>query len=135
MKQKLTIEGVGTGTNEAHEQLTFPLAFQNGERGSFTSPVVENSELPALLGLESLEQHKAIIDTNRMLLIFPGPAGIRMLCSPGTVVHKLEKSMTGHLLLPITEWTQAKHQSSMQKHQHTVLHSAGASSAGPLSQL
>jgi hypothetical protein len=103
----ISIEGVGTGANQAVQQFSAPVACKNGDRASFTSPIVPNSDLPALWGLSSLERVKAIIDTAGRRLILPGPGGYRLQLSPGSRTHILEKADSGHLLLPCTAWSEA----------------------------
>jgi hypothetical protein len=107
LSNPISIEGVGTGASQAAQQFCAPVAFKNGDRASFTAPVVPNSDLPALWGLNSLERVKAIIDTAGRRLILPGPGGYRLQLSPGSRTHVLEKAESGHLLLPCTAWTDA----------------------------
>ena len=84
-----------------------PIALGSSQIGTFRTPVLPDSELPALWGLRSLEKSKTLIDTGNRRLIIPGPGGFRLIVSPGSTIHELEKSMTGHLMLPCTEWQTA----------------------------
>ena len=75
-----------------------------GVQGVLTGIVVDDSDLPALLGVTSIEQRRGVIDTHTRRLIYPGPGGIQYTLSPGSQVFKLEKAISGHLLLPCSEW-------------------------------
>ena len=68
---------------------------------SYTAPVIAGSSLPLLLGLKSLMAKKAILDTHGKLLIIPGPGGVEIRCSPGTVALQLGMSESGHLIMPL----------------------------------
>ena len=69
---------------------------------SYTAPVIAGSSLPLLLGLKSLMAKKALLDTHGKLLIIPGPGGVEIRCSPGTVALQLENGVdSGHLILPV----------------------------------
>ena len=71
-----------------------------------TCPIVEGtgSELPGLFGLRSMEQQRAILDTDNRKLIFPGPGEVKIILPPGSVVHPLEKAPSGHLLMVIDDY-------------------------------
>jgi hypothetical protein len=103
-----TVEGVGTGASVINKQAKIPVCVATGHAGSFTTAIVEDSDLPALMGLEGLERNHALIDTYGRKLIYVGPGGYELKLSPGSVVMQLEKVSTGHLLLPATEWKNKK---------------------------
>jgi hypothetical protein len=69
---------------------------------------VKHSGLPALLGLEVLEFHGALIDTKHHRLYLPGPGGFKLHLSPGSHCLKLRKAVSGHLMLPCTSWDNQK---------------------------
>eukprot|EP00971_Amphidinium_carterae_P350439 6491542-Amphidinium_carterae.2 len=104
MKQSMKVQGVGTGCSETHEQCVVPLALSDGSRATYTAPIVRDSELPALWGLEGLARQRAVIDTANNKLYLPGPGGLKISASPGSRVLNLERAASGHLLLPVTEW-------------------------------
>ena len=61
-------------------------------------------DLPGLLGLRSLEQQRAILDTGGRTLIFPGPGDVEISLPPGSVRVPLEKAPSGHLVMVIDEY-------------------------------
>lgn len=87
MKQALGIEGVGKQGQTCTREGILPISLEDGTKGMFTAPVIERSEIPALLGLRTMQNQKAIIDTFGMKYIIPGPGGIEMKLSPGTKVY------------------------------------------------
>ena len=105
LHKPLSVQGVGNGSQEAgySQEVKFHVESETADAvtGSFVSPIVENSELPPLLGLKSLRRCQAILDTQNQKLILPGPGGIEMKMSPGTLVLPLEMSESGHLILPL----------------------------------
>ena len=87
-----------------------PIALQqtsgNITSGSFTTPTIPNSDLPGLLGLDSLESMSAIVDFGARKMYIPGPGGVEMpkALPPGTDTFQLQKAPSGHLLLPCTNF-------------------------------
>ena len=103
-----TVEGVGSGSSTITQQAKVPVCIASGDIGSFDTAVVSNSELPALMGLESLERNRALIDVIGKKLIYIGQGGYELKLSPGSLVMQLEKVPSGHLLLPSSEWDKKK---------------------------
>ena len=68
--------------------------------GSFTTPVVAESELPGLLGFKTMRNNRAVLDMVNLQLHFCGPADINLTLPPGTE----EISPSGHLVLPCTNF-------------------------------
>ena len=92
--------------------------------GELTTPSVQGSELPGLLGLQSLENNKAVWDFQQHKLYFLGPGDydLRRALPPGTDVFQLEKAPSGHAVLPCCEFGGSS--SSGSHDQHTLtLHS------------
>ena len=54
-----------------------------------------------------MEQQRAIIDTYGRKYIVPGPNGVEMKLSPGSKIFNLKKAMSGHLMLPVTNYSQS----------------------------
>eukprot|EP00971_Amphidinium_carterae_P055412 1092308-Amphidinium_carterae.1 len=73
---------------------------------SFTAPLLEQSNVPALLGLRSLRAKRAVLDRGNNVLYFPGMVEIDIRVSPGTLAFELTESPSGHLLLPFGRFGQ-----------------------------
>ena len=110
MKQPLSVQGVGNGSQKCEWEMNCPIAVpQIGEepkKHTFTAPVVQGTgrDLPGLLGLRSLEQQRAILDTGGKTLIFPGPGDVEITLPPGSIRVPLEKAPSGHLVMVIDEY-------------------------------
>ena len=103
-----SVEGVGTGSSKITHKAKVPVCTANGIQGIFEASIVSDSDLPALMGLETLEKNKALIDVSNRKLIYVGSGGYELKLSPGSVTMSLEKVPSGHLLLPSSEWASLK---------------------------
>jgi hypothetical protein len=101
------VEGVGQGATVINQCATVPICLSNGIQGVYEASMVQDSDLPALLGLTTLESNMALIDCGNQRLIYPGKGGYEIKLSPGSVTMRLEKVASGHLLLPSAEWSKA----------------------------
>jgi hypothetical protein len=110
LEHPFPIEGVGTGASQVTKRATVPLALGDGSTGNYTAAMVEHSQLPGLLGLEPMIKSRVLLDSCNMRFITVGAGGFKLELSPGSTVRNLERSATGHLMLPITEWEKNKGQ-------------------------
>eukprot|EP00972_Heterocapsa_arctica_P036862 5427632-Heterocapsa_arctica.AAC.1 len=69
----------------------------------FQTPVIEDSDVPALLGMKSMKAKRIIVDVGAKLIHFPGPGPVQIILPPGSKTYQLEETPTGHLLLPFAE--------------------------------
>jgi hypothetical protein len=130
LAEERSCQGVGTGSQSATQTAKVPLMMPGGLEGTFETMVLNESDLPALLGYKSLNKMRALIDTDSNKLILVGPGGYELKLSPGSKVFQLEQSASGHLLLPVTEWMAAmKHGVKHEKPLH--LYGTEKVSAGP----
>ena len=110
MAQPLRIQGVGNGSQQCEWEIHCPIAVDQTDDGTkkhtFTAPVVQGTgkDLPGLLGLRSLEQQRAILDTGNKQLIFPGPGDVEITLPPGSVRVPLEKAPSGHLVMVVDDY-------------------------------
>jgi hypothetical protein len=103
----LTITGVGKGDECAQENWSIPCSLDSDIGAfpcQFNTPVVPNSGLPALLGLQSLKHFRAVIDCESFEIYFPGPGKHKHQLTPGTRTVKAEYSPSGHMLIPCDEF-------------------------------
>jgi hypothetical protein len=108
LQKPMKVAGVGNGTNNAEWEVRMPIALSDVEGNvtlnEYHVPVVGGmgKELPALLGLQCMARQNSILEMapGHEFLTLPGPGGYTIHWSPGTVRYKLEKSPSGHLLLP-----------------------------------
>ena len=100
--------------------------------GSLTAPAVANSDLPGLLGLNSLRHNRAILDFATLRLHFVGPAGIEVEkhLPPGSESFQTELAPSGHMVLPCCEYQRG----SIDKDHTLTLIAQKASTTGSGSQ-
>ena len=72
--------------------------------GSFTIPVVADSEPPGMLGLKTERNNRAVLDMVNLQLHFCGPADINLTLPLGAKSFQLEISPNGHLVFPCTNF-------------------------------
>jgi hypothetical protein len=100
----LSVMGVGNGNQTCTHNCTLPITLsrQDGSQygGTYTTPVVSNSDLPGLLGLNTMRRNRCILDMVNLKLHMCGPADIRLNLPPGTESFQLEIAPSGHLVLP-----------------------------------
>ena len=135
-KAPLQVGGVGRGAQVCQVDCQLPIAMARSDgsiaSGSFTSPVVTKSGCPALLGLRSLQENRALLDTAKKQLHFLGPGEMTLVLPPGSETFNLEAAQSGHLLLPCSEFHKATSSAAAGEH-HLFADddAASASSAAP----
>ena len=95
----------------------------------YTAPIIDNSELPLLLGLQSLRANRSILDMDKLQLHFCGPAGAKIEPGPGAMTFQLEVSPSGHLVLPCSNFQQAEQNPQLDE---PTLNLASSASEQPL---
>ena len=107
----LSVSGVGHGSQQCHYACHLPIALRHDStndisEGEISLPAVQNSDMPGLLGNQSLIDNNAIWDFKNMKLYFTGPGEYDLLRAlpPGTDVFQLERAPSGHIVLPICEY-------------------------------
>ena len=103
-KTPLNVSGVGTGSQVCNYDVTLPIALRN-DRGetlsaTFSSATLDDGDLPALLGLKTLVEQRALLDLSTMKLHFCGPGDATINLPPGSQSFQLSQSTSGHLMLP-----------------------------------
>ena len=101
---KLHLNGVGHGSQECVDDMTFPMAIKTDNLGTlaatFTTPIIRDSEVPALLGLDSLADLGAIIDVGKRKLYLPGNSGVEIIPKADTAIITLAIAPSGHMIIP-----------------------------------
>ena len=118
----LSVSGVGHGSQQCNYDCHLPIALRHDRtndvsHGEITLPAVQGSDMPGLLGNQSLIDNKAIWDFENMKLYFVGPGeyDLEKALPPGTDVFQLERAPSGHIVLPICEFD-----GSPSKPEHTL---------------
>ena len=111
LQQPMRLIGVGKGSQTCSCEVTVVTCTiderDEAHMDEFTEPVLNGEEsmsIPAILGLQSLEDLKAVIDCGKGRIHFPGPGGLYIAGAPGTRSHQLEKAISGHWMLPVNDF-------------------------------
>ena len=109
------MSGVGHGSQSAPYDCTLRMAFRrqgtgDSAIGTMTTPTIANSDLPGLLGLQSLRKNRGILDLNTLKVYFAGPGDydLEKAMPPGTEVYQGELAPSGHMVLPCCEFSKDK---------------------------
>ena len=100
------VGGVGKEAQTCEHKVQHSIGLKFGECGTFTGPEIPGSQVPALLGLRSLETMRCLLDIPNKKLYRVGPGGHQLRLSPGSHVNQLERGNSGHLMLPCSEFSQ-----------------------------
>ena len=119
LARQMSVEGVGKQAPVAKHEEEVAIGFKDMSGqvhvGKFTAPVIDDSALPPLWGRSSLAEQKAILDVGNNCLILPGPGGVEMRLSPGSMTLPLTMSESGHLLLEVHHFGNSKLKSSQEE--------------------
>ena len=107
----LSVSGVGSGSQVCNYNTHIPIAIPTSEGtmgATLKVPTVPDSDLPGLLGLQSLRSARSIIDTetNQLFMLGPGDYDLMSALPPGTSVIQLEEAPSGHLMMPCDQYNQ-----------------------------
>ena len=102
LEEKVILGGVGTGTQESTQGVTVPVEV-GGIRTSFQATVLKDSNIPAILGMKTMQKNHGILDLRNKCLIFPDkPEDVQIIVSKNTKVYHLEQAPGGYFMLPCT---------------------------------
>jgi hypothetical protein len=103
----LHVSGVGTGGQEAKWDATLPICLQTEDgrlvQGAFTTPILP-TDLPSLLGLNTMVEQRAVIDLRTLTITFCGPDDRPLQYPNGSDTYKLHRAKSGHLMLPCCQY-------------------------------
>ena len=124
LSKVLGVEGVGKQAQQVTHGVKVPIALDScSEQTFYNSLVVQDSHIPALRGLRSLEDKESVLDmrvSERKL--YCGPVDI--VPRPGCVIHQLETAASGHLLLPCDNYDNKYSAASADKKPTKSFHSS-----------
>ena len=98
---KVILGGVGTGTQESKTEVTVPCEI--GKKTNYKATVLHNSDIPAILGMKTMQENHGVLDLRTKRLIFPKkPDDIQITIAEDTDVYQLQQAPGGYLMLPCT---------------------------------
>ena len=102
------VAGVGNGSQQANYEveLTTGMVDTDGvyHEEVFKAPCLENSGVPGLMGIQSLERNDALIRCKTGEIWFLGPGGAKIEASPGSKHFQMLKAKSGHWQIPISRF-------------------------------
>ena len=117
MQKPRSVQGVGNGSQPAQYQATLTAGLQDTSgqyfEEKFVAPCLENSGVPGLMGIQSLERNDALIRCKTGEIWFLGSGGVRIEASPGSKHFQMRKARSGHWLLPISKFSSQPKQSGI----------------------
>ena len=119
----------------SHLPITLRDIHGNPVECTFTTPTINNSSLPALLGLNSLINVGAVMDFRNMKLHFTGPGSLEYESHlpEGTQTFDLHQAPSGHVMLPCCKYATPQEQQRLRQQQTDTLtlHTTSSSSTTP----
>ena len=107
-KNPLTVGGVGKGSQTCTQDVLLPAVMERSDGtvqvGTYNAPVIQGSATPALLGLKSLREHRALLDISSGMLHLCAPGEVQLTLPPGSESFPLSSAPTGHFLLPFQDY-------------------------------
>jgi hypothetical protein len=134
-ERPLRVQGVGHGAQSCTHDVNLPVALPRTDgtivEGIFTSPTIndDKSDLPALLGLKTLIDRRAILDCTTLQLHFLGPGDLVLNLPPGSESFQLVQAPSGHLMLPCCDYSTAAARTSDSAELALISNSGGSSSS------
>ena len=129
----LNVGGIGRGSQVCKKDVVLPAVIGRSDgsyqAGTFQAPVIEGSSAPALLGLKSLKEHRALLDVSSGMLHLCAPGEIQITLPPGSESLPLATAPTGHLLLPFQEYAKFNAASTTPGHLKHLFSEPAVSSA------
>ena len=141
MSKPLQVAGIGNGIHVCNYEASIQICAQEADETSpgihrYEVPILDSAssaepaaQIPAILGLKSMEAMKAVIETRPEgpCLTVPGPGGYEITWAPGARRFNLQKAPSGHLVIPMQEFSrvqQAAKTGTSISQQHVVFHAA-----------
>ena len=105
LDHQILVEGVGNGSQTCAQNCSIPVKTQAPSTfQTFEAPVVPRSTIPGLLGLAELKERNCVLDCKHGFL-YEVQGSYSLTAGKGTVKHVLEPAMSGHWMLPITQYS------------------------------
>ena len=98
----VVVSGVGKDSEQCKVIQSVPGATVDGELLTFEAPKIPNSTVPALCGMQTLdEQNMAVVPWSNQLVRVPKGKEHEIIWPQGTTFVQCKRAKTGHMMLPI----------------------------------
>ena len=134
LKERINVSGVGAGSQSAEDQILLPVGLQGTDGkhhlSHYRAAVVRNSNIPALLGIDSLTRLNAVIRCSTGEIWFMDSKGCDVTPKGDSVHLQMKRARSGHWFLPV-----GRYQETMTKlgYGHMVAKTNTPASANPSS--
>jgi hypothetical protein len=103
------VQGVGNGSQTASYSVTLQAGLVDIEgkpyEESFTAPCLAESQIPGMMGIQSLKRNNALIECKTGKMWFLGNGGAEIKPSAGSRCFQMREAKSGHWLLPISKFS------------------------------
>ena len=107
--EPLDVIGIGHGVIRCTHDSRVPIGLRRTDgttvRGIYEAPMLNDSQLPSILGLDALRATRSILDLTSMRLHMCGRGNVYLNLPGGTDSFPLEITPSGHLALPSGQYT------------------------------
>ena len=111
LQKSRLVHGVGAGSQTAYEGIVVPIGMEDtaGKHHlcAYRAAVIRKSDVPALLGIDSLRKMNAIIRCNTGEMWFLDDAGCDIRPKGNHVHLQMKKGRSGHWYLPVGRFSSA----------------------------
>ena len=91
---------MGTGTQDSTHEVAVPCTIDD-EIVTYKATVLENSDIPAILGMKSMQKMNSVIDTrHKRLICLDDPRDCVITLKNTAKVYQLQQAPGGYLMLP-----------------------------------
>jgi len=105
----VVVSGVGKDSEQRKVIQSIPGATADGELLTCEAPKIPNSTVPALCGMQTLdEQNIAVVPWSNQLVRVPKGKEHEIIWPQGTTFVQCKRAKTGHMILPIGHFDKLK---------------------------
>ena len=98
-EKKASFTGIGGKASVSTRLYDLPINV-NGVTGNFISQELDNSTIPAILGLHGIERNEMMIIPHDDRVIIPNGGKVKISVSKEVRIIQCKRTLSGHLLLP-----------------------------------
>ena len=108
LQNPIRVEGVGKGGQSCAGEAIVPICLRShtgcSPDASYKAAYIQGSEIPALLGLDTLTRMRCVLDCYNGVLFQMGDGDFHINLPPGSQRFTLERAQSGHWILPCSDW-------------------------------
>ena len=103
------VSGVGGAAKSCTHKASVPGILENGMKINYHTPVIPDSEVPSLYGLDAMAKTNTYVGTKTgKLAMIPNGTDDQIIWPPGTTFIQCRKAPSQHWILTTSNWSRAK---------------------------